>query len=197
MENLTSALAGHQPAHRPRFKAGIVAVTGSPGSGVGTAARVLSTEYGALMMSMASKPRIAHEMTFGLHPERRIAPAAFLDFRLAEERKNGLCWIRPFHRRLKRILRFDPRRRIVITGILTPRELAYCKGIGARLIHLTAPEAVRRIRIGTRFPEEPHQGLLALDLLMRSRPHSWDVIVDSDEPYPEFIQSLKAQLGRF
>ena len=217
MENLTATLAGilaaehrsaehrtaehrsaeHRTAERRHRQAGIVAVTGSPGSGVGTTARLLCTEYGALMMSMASMPRIAHEMTFGLYPERRSAPSALLDFRLAEERKNGTRWILPFHRRLKQILRHGPGRRIVITVVLTPRELAYCKGIGPRRLPLPASAPVRRSRLAPPLPLEPHQGLLALDLLMQSRPQTWDIIVDSDEPYPEFIKSLKAQLGQF
>jgi hypothetical protein len=87
--------------------------------------------------------------------------------------------------------------RLLITGLLTETDVRYCKSIGARLIHLQASAEVRKQRIGVRFPERRLEAFDNLEKLVRSQPQLWDLILDTDEPYPAFVQSLRAQMGRF
>ena len=159
-------------------------------------ARLLCREHGALMVSMSSIPRLAHEMTWGRHSEGHEDTYAYLDFRLAGERNEGFCWLRPFHRRLRRLQQTGGNGLIVVKGLLTPRDVAYCRMMGARMIHVTADEAVRRRRIGLRYPDPPHPALELLERLAAARPQMWDLIIDSDEPFPEFIKSFKALLAK-
>lgn len=197
MENLKPVSTDAPAVETVRARNRLVALTGQPGTGVATIAKLLCRDYDALMISMASIPRIAHEMAENRQPCDPDLAWSVPDYRPAAEGREDFHWIRPFHRRLTHILQRSGRQRIVITGILSPREVSYCRYMGARLIHFTAPEAVRRMRIGLRFPESPHPGLSLLDRLARDRPHLWSLIVDSDEPYPEFISGFKAQLGAF
>lgn len=185
---------GRRTPQRPRRR--ILALTGLPGAGVSTVARAVSESYGALPLSLATLPARWLGEEWGLPPEDPAHQRLLLDLRLRGEHREGLYWIRPFHRRLQRVLRADPARRVVITGGLTPREIAYCQALGARLIHLTAPEGLRRRRIGLRFPE-PHPAYDLLQRLVQTRPQLWHLIVDTDEPYPEFIRSFRALLGEF
>ena len=178
-------------AHAPQ----LFALTGHAGAGVATIARLLCREHGAIGISMDSIPRLAREMSLGRHTEGKDAHWALIDYRLEGERGDEFHWLRPFHRRLKTVLRQRKDRPVVITGILTPREVAYCRMMGARMIHLFAPEAIRRRRIGLRFPDPPHPSAGLVERLAESRPELWNLIVDSDEPFADFIQSFKAQLS--
>ena len=108
-----------------------------------------------------------------------------------------MCWIRPFHRRVMRTMRLSRPSRLVITGILTRKELFYCKAMSARLIHLAAPEAVRRQRIGLRYPAAPTPAHTTLSKLVHAEPRIWDLIIDTDEPYAEFVHSIRLLLARF
>jgi len=48
-----------------------------------------------------------------------------------------------------------------------------------------------------RFPEHPVEAYDLLDKLSHGQPQLWDLIVDTDEPYAEFIKSVRAQIARF
>ncbi|MEE8554367.1 MAG: hypothetical protein V3T00_00810 [bacterium] len=171
--------------------------TGLPGAGVTSVARLMCSEFGALPMSMASHPRMRLEAELGVKGYSAEAGQLLARYRIERERAEPLCWIRPFHRRLMRTVRMSRPSRLVITGILTRKELFYCKAMGARLIHLAAPETVRRQRIGLRFPTEPTPAQTTLNKLVHVEPGIWDLIIDTDEPYPEFVHSIRLLLARF
>jgi dephospho-CoA kinase len=169
----------------------LLALTGLPGAGVTTVTRLLCTEFGAMAMSMAAYPRLRLEAQAGL---QFAGEEALAEYRMRRERMDKLVWIRPFHRRLMRLIRQTRPSRLVITGILTEAELAYCGMLGARLVHLTAPAEIRRQRL--RFESAAITAYESLDRLAQAQPHLWDLIIDSDEPYPEFIRSVRAQLAQ-
>ena len=193
MENLNARAQTPSPLLPRACPTRILALTGLPGAGVGTVARLLCGEFEAMGLSMAAYPHLRMEAEGGAHGPLHEALA---EFRVRRERAERLVWIRPFHKRLARLLRFAPPARIVITGVLTETEIAYCKTLGARLVHLTAPVEVRRARIRVRFPEHPAAALELLDKLAQTQPQLWDLIIDTDEPYAEFIRSIRAQLTR-
>ena len=171
----------------------ILALSGLPGAGVATVTRLLTEEPGTLVMSMNAFPRLRLEAEAGpnaIHDEALVA------FRYAKEKMEGWCWVRRFHRRLLRLLRRGLPARLLITGLLTETDVRYCKSIGARLIHLQAPAEVRKLRIGVRFPERGLEAFEKLEKLVRSQPQLWDLILDTDEPYPSFVQGLRAQMSR-
>lgn len=193
MESLKSQANQPSPLLPPRHPARLLAMTGLPGAGMATVTRVLCTELEAMAISMAAYPRLRLEAEGTAHGS---IEEALPDFRIQREQSERLVWIRPFHRRLVRLLRHNPPPRLVITGVLTQAELAYCKTLGARLVHLTAPAEVRRQRIGVRFPSRPIAAHELLEKLVHTQPQLWDLIIDTDEPYPEFIRSVRAQIGR-
>jgi dephospho-CoA kinase len=166
----------------------LLALTGLPGAGVTTVTRLLRTEFGAMAMSMAAYPRLRLEAQAGL---QFAGEEALAEYRMRRERMDKLVWIRPFHRRLMRVVRHTRPSRLVITGILTEAELAYCRMLGARLVHLTAPAEIRRQRLRS----AAITAYESLDRLAQAQPHLWDLIIDSDEPYPEFIRSVRARLA--
>ena len=193
MESLNARAGKASPILPLRHPTRIITLTGLPGSGVHTVTRVLRSEFEAVEMSMAAFPRLRMEAEGGVHGPLEEFLA---DFRLQRERIVRLIWIRPFHRRLVRLLRHAPPPRLVITDVLTQVELAYCKTLGARLVHLTAPAEVRRQRIGVRFPSRPIEAHELLEKLVQSQPQLWHLIIDTDEPYAEFMKSVCAQVGR-
>jgi dephospho-CoA kinase len=191
-----------QPADRRRTREGavprskplrIIAISGLPGAGVNTVTRLLSDEPGTLVVSMGAYPRLRFEAELG---PQSLGDEALIEFRDAKEKTDRSCWVRPFHRRLLRLLRRSLPARLIITGLLTETDIRYCRAIGARLIHLHAPAEVRRQRIGIRFPERRLEALERLDKLAASQPNLWDLILDTDEPYPAFVQSLRSQVSR-
>jgi dephospho-CoA kinase len=193
MENLNpTAATTNRPASRSRAIR-ILALSGSPGAGVTTVTRLLTEEPGTLVVSMSAFPRLTLEAESG---PNSLNDEALAEFRCAKEKLERTCWVRPFHRRLLRLLRRGLPARLVITGLLTEIDVRYCKSIGARLIHLQAPADVRKLRIGVRFPERGLEAFESLEKLVRSQPQLWDLILDTDEPYPSFVQSLRAQMGR-
>lgn len=198
MENLhpSPKPAAPQLAHRPPSRSRairILALSGLPGAGVSTVTRLLTEEAGTMVVSMSAFPRLRLEAEAG---SNAINDENLVEFRYAREKIEGSIWVRPFHRRLLRLLRRGLPTRLVITGLLTETDVRYCKAIGARLIHLQAPAEVRKARIGVRFPERRLEAFDNLEKLVRSQPQLWDLILDTDEPYPAFLQSLRAQVGR-
>ena len=196
MEQLKGAPA-HPIATLPtNARTRLIAITGQPGAGVSTTARLLTSRFDAFPMSLAAYPRMRMAAEEGMKGMGPTAEQALCAFRTEGEAQDPLMWIRPFHRRLARVLRRSRPGRMVLTGVLTRRELWYCHALGARLIHLTAPPAVRRQRIGLRFPTEPVPAYETLERVSHADPRIWDRIVDTDEPYGEFIHHMRLLIDR-
>ncbi|MDH4224222.1 MAG: AAA family ATPase [Deltaproteobacteria bacterium] len=172
----------------------LVAVTGAPGAGTTTVAHMLCNKFNALEMSMDSQPRKEMEYRHGGKKLSNEDYRDYLNYRLHMARQDKSHWLRSFHKRLKQVVAQNSHHRIVITGVMTPHELEYCRALGAKLVHLTAPADIRRRRIGLRYLNPPHPGQEFMDNLMRNHPEKWDLVIDSDEPYGEFIHSAQVAM---
>lgn len=196
MEHLKGAPTRPPGGLPGRSRTRLIGITGLPGAGVATVTRLLTSRFDAAPMSLAAYPRMRMAAETGMRSMGPEVEKALAEYRQATENADHLVWIRPFHRRLLRQLRRHRAGRIVITGILTRREISYLRAMGARLIHLTAPAAVRKQRIGLRFPTEPITAHETLEQLTHADPRIWDLIVDTDEPYGEFIHRMRVLLAR-
>jgi predicted kinase len=194
MESLKTQVSHSSPLLPPRHASRLYALTGLPGAGLGTVARLICTEFGAKALSMADYPRLRLQAEGSA---RGAVEEALPDYRLQRERTDRLTWIRPFHRRLLRMLRHSPPPGVVITNVLTQAELAYCKALGAHLVYLTAPIEVRRQRIGARYPSRPVAAHHLLERLVQTQPQLWDLIIDTNEPYPEFVRGIRSRISGF
>jgi len=172
----------------------LVAVTGAPGAGVHTLARMLCRQGESLEMSMGAPAWLTLEAEKGVRHLTANDQRKYLDLRIAKAKEDRAHWVRPFHKRLRNLINQRSYQRIVITGIITPYELAYCRAMGAKLIHLTAPEEVRHRRIGLRFLRPAHPAQELLERYMKAHPEKWNLVVDTDEPYGEFVYSVQSTM---